>query len=82
MPLPIIRRAELGQSGTWYRVHVGSFATSEQATALCNNLKDAGASASCRGTEPHQFFSRKARYPPSGSTNSGTMLVKARGEPR
>ncbi|MGB9367215.1 MAG: SPOR domain-containing protein [Xanthobacteraceae bacterium] len=39
---PIIRRAELGQSGTWYRVHVGSFATSEQATALCNNLKDAG----------------------------------------
>ena len=39
---PIIRRAELGQSGTWYRVHVGSFTTSEQATALCNNLKDAG----------------------------------------
>ena len=39
---PIIRRAELGQSGTWYRVHVGSFATSEQATAFCNNLKDAG----------------------------------------
>jgi len=39
---PIIRRAELGQSGTWYRVHVGSFATSEQATALCNSLKDAG----------------------------------------
>ena len=39
---PIIRRAELGQSGTWYRVHVGSFATSDQATALCNNLKDAG----------------------------------------
>jgi hypothetical protein len=39
---PIIRRAELGQSGTWYRVHVGSFATSEQASALCNSLKDAG----------------------------------------
>ena len=39
---PIIRRAELGQSGTWYRVHVGSFATSEQATAFCTNLKDAG----------------------------------------
>jgi hypothetical protein len=39
---PIIRRAELGQSGTWYRVHVGSFATSEQATALCNSLKDIG----------------------------------------
>ena len=39
---PIIRRAELGQSGTWYRVHVGPFATSEQATALCNSLKDTG----------------------------------------
>jgi hypothetical protein len=39
---PIIKRAELGQSGTWYRVHVGSFATSEQASALCNSLKDAG----------------------------------------
>jgi cell division protein FtsN len=39
---PIIRRAELGQSGTWYRVHIGSFATSEQATAFCNNLQDAG----------------------------------------
>ena len=39
---PIIRRAELGQSGTWYRVHVGAFATSEQATTFCNSLKDAG----------------------------------------
>ena len=39
---PIVRRAELGQSGTWYRVHVGVFATSEQATMLCNSLKDAG----------------------------------------
>lgn len=39
---PIVRRGELVQSGTWYRVHVGSFATSEQATAFCNNLKDAG----------------------------------------
>ena len=39
---PIVRRAELGQSGTWYRVHVGSFATSEQATTFCNTLKDAG----------------------------------------
>ena len=39
---PIVRRAELGQSGTWYRVHVGVFATSEQATTLCNTLKDAG----------------------------------------
>lgn len=39
---PTIRRAEIGQNGVWYRVHVGSFATAEQATAFCNNLKDAG----------------------------------------
>jgi hypothetical protein len=42
----IIRRVELGQSGTWYRVHVGAFATFEQATALCNSLKDAGGQCS------------------------------------
>jgi cell division protein FtsN len=39
---PIISRAELGSSGTWYRVQVGSFSTSEQANALCENLKSAG----------------------------------------
>ena len=39
---PIVRRAELGQDGTWYRVHVGAFATSEQATTFCNTLKGAG----------------------------------------
>jgi hypothetical protein len=39
---PTISRAELGASGTWYRVQVGAFATSEQATAFCDNLKAAG----------------------------------------
>lgn len=39
---PMISRAELGSSGTWYRVQVGSFQTSEQATAFCENLKSAG----------------------------------------
>ena len=39
---PIIRRAELGQIGGWYRVQVGPFVTSEQATVLCNSLKAAG----------------------------------------
>jgi len=39
---PTIRRAELGQNSVWYRVHVGSFTTAEQATAFCNNLKEAG----------------------------------------
>ena len=32
----------LQDGGGFYRVHVGSFATSEQATTLCNKLKDAG----------------------------------------
>ena len=39
---PIVRRAELGQSGTWYRVHVGSFATADQAHSFCGDLKAAG----------------------------------------
>jgi len=39
---PTIRRAEIGQNSVWYRVHVGSFKTAEQATAFCNNFKDAG----------------------------------------
>jgi cell division protein FtsN len=37
-----IRRADIGQSGTWYRVQVGPFGSSEQANQLCSNLKDAG----------------------------------------
>ena len=34
--------AELGQTGTWYRVHVGSFATVDQAHSFCGDLKAAG----------------------------------------
>ena len=38
-----IRRVDLGEKGgIFYRAQVGSFATSEQATTFCNNLKDAG----------------------------------------
>lgn len=37
-----IKRADLGQSGVWYRVHVGTFTTVDQANAFCSNLKDAG----------------------------------------
>ena len=37
-----IRRADLGQNQTWYRVQVGAFANSEQATTFCNSLKEAG----------------------------------------
>ena len=38
-----IRRVDLGDmGGIFYRAQVGSFATSEQATAFCDNLKAAG----------------------------------------
>ena len=37
------RRVDLGdKGGVFYRAQVGSFQTSEQATAFCNSLKDAG----------------------------------------
>ena len=38
-----IRRVDLGdKGGIFYRAQVGSFTTSEQATAFCDNLKAAG----------------------------------------
>jgi cell division septation protein DedD len=39
---PIIRRADLGSKGTYYRVLVGPFASAEEAAALCSRLKAAG----------------------------------------
>jgi hypothetical protein len=39
---PIIRRADLGAKGIYYRTMVGSFASADQATQLCSNLKAAG----------------------------------------
>ena len=41
---PIIRRADLGAKGVYYRAMVGPFASADQATELCSNLKSAGAS--------------------------------------
>jgi hypothetical protein len=38
----VIRRAELGDKGVYYRAMVGPFANVEQATELCSNLKAAG----------------------------------------
>jgi hypothetical protein len=38
----IIRRAELGDRGTFYRAQVGPFASIEQANELCTSLKTAG----------------------------------------
>jgi hypothetical protein len=38
-----IRRVDLGdKGGVFYRAQVGTFTTSEQATAFCNSLKDVG----------------------------------------
>jgi cell division protein FtsN len=39
---PLIRKAELGDRGTVYRVQVGPFASADKANELCTNLKTAG----------------------------------------
>ena len=39
---PIIRRADLGDKGVFYRAMVGPYASMEQAAGMCSNLKAAG----------------------------------------
>jgi hypothetical protein len=39
---PIIRRADLGAKGIYYRLLVGSFASAEEAAGFCSKLKAAG----------------------------------------
>jgi hypothetical protein len=39
---PVIRRADLGERGVFYRAWVGPFATAEEARQMCNSLKAAG----------------------------------------
>jgi hypothetical protein len=41
---PIIRRVDLGAKGIFFRAMVGPFASADQATELCSNLKAAGGS--------------------------------------
>jgi hypothetical protein len=41
---PIIRRADLGAKGIFFRAMVGPFTSADQATELCSNLKAAGGS--------------------------------------
>lgn len=41
---PVIRRADLGDKGVFYRVQVGPFGSSDQASELCSSLKNAGGS--------------------------------------
>jgi hypothetical protein len=39
---PIVRRADLGAKGVYYRALVGPFASMEQAAGMCSSLKAAG----------------------------------------
>ena len=39
---PIVRRADLGAKGVYYRVMVGPFASMEKAAGMCGTLKAAG----------------------------------------
>jgi cell division protein FtsN len=39
---PIVRRADLGDKGVYYRAMVGPFGTSDEAAQLCGALKNAG----------------------------------------
>jgi cell division septation protein DedD len=39
---PVVRRADLGAKGIYYRALVGPFANTEQAARLCSSLKAAG----------------------------------------
>ena len=39
---PIVRRADLGAQGTYYRVIVGPFVSMEKAVGICGTLKAAG----------------------------------------
>jgi hypothetical protein len=39
---PVIRRAELGDKGVYYRAMVGPFGTSDEAAQFCNSLRGAG----------------------------------------
>jgi len=39
---PIVRRADLGSKGVYYRALVGPYASAEQAAGVCSSLKAAG----------------------------------------
>jgi hypothetical protein len=39
---PVIKRADLGAKGIYYRTMVGPFGSTEEATQFCGNLKSAG----------------------------------------
>ena len=39
---PLIKRADLGEKGVYYRAMVGPFSSSEEASQFCGSLKSAG----------------------------------------
>ena len=39
---PLIKRADLGEKGVYYRAMVGPFGTPEEASQFCGSLKTAG----------------------------------------
>ena len=39
---PLIKKADLGDKGTYYRAMVGPFGSQEEASQVCGNLKSAG----------------------------------------
>jgi len=39
---PLIKRADLGDKGVYYRAMVGPFGSSDEASQFCGNLKTAG----------------------------------------
>ena len=41
---PMIRRADLGAKGVYYRALVGPFGSAEEAASMCSSLKAAGGS--------------------------------------
>lgn len=48
----VIKRADLGEKGTYYRAMVGPFGTSEEASQFCGNLKSAGGQCIVRASTP------------------------------
>ena len=45
----LIRRADLGAKGVYYRALIGPFASAEQAASLCGSLKAAGGTCLIHG---------------------------------
>ena len=39
---PVIKRADLGEKGVYYRAMVGPFGSSDEASQFCGSLKTAG----------------------------------------